>query len=294
MTENHSITPEIINENLSNPMPTTTQLRNSHSTSTVIERDEFSSPEYLDPNARLPQIQALRGTSPQTCGYFISIDKMVKSGWLSYDEEKLTTYTYESSGNTEQGILIPHPRMLVCPKTPLLAYDRTASLENQQRVILGTYQRDYKEDDNIGNIQYYEVILLDAENRPLHQVPLSYAAKGANGATFSIAWQEFIDRLTNCHALANQIPARAKDNRFKSLCVFSFQTKREKVGNKQKSFACRVVSYDQPNSDNWKDYFLGYDQQLKPIVWDSLQPMQPLMIPGQATSEVPLLPEGNQ
>ncbi len=259
-----------------------------------IERDEFSSEEYLDKDARLPQIQALRGTTPQTCGYFLNVDKMIQAGWLSFNEKELTDYFYESSGNVEAGILIPNPRMLVCPKTPILAYDRSASQENQQLVILGQYQRDYREDDNISNIQYYEVILLDAENRPLHQVPLSYAAKGANGASFSITWQKFINQMTNCHALANQIPARPKDSRFKSLCAFSFQTERELVGSKQKSFACRVISHDEPNSSNWKSYFLGYNKELRQVIWEGLQPTQPLMIPGTAASEVPLLPEANQ
>ncbi len=101
--------------------------------------------------------------------------------------------------------------------------------------------------------------------------------------------------MTNCHALANQIPARPKDSRFKSLCAFSFQTKRELVGTKQKSFACRVISHDEPNSSNWKSYFLGYNKELRQVIWEGLQPTQPLMIPGSAaTSEVPLLPEANQ
>ncbi len=282
-----AMTAEIVQETPDTMMTNT-------SMNSEIERDEFASEEYLDPNARLPQIQALRGTNPNNCGYFLSVDKMVQAGWLSFKEEELIDYIYESSGNTEQGILIPNPRMLVCPKTPILAYDRSASQKNKQLVLLGQYQRDYREDDNIANIQYYEVMLLDENNQRLHQVPLSYAAKGANGASFSIAWQKFINQMTNCHALANQIPARPKDSRFKSLCVFSFQTQRQLVGDQQKSFACRVISHDQPNSDNWKDYFLGFDKKLRPIVWDSLQPTQPLMIPGTATSEVPLLPEGNQ
>ncbi len=259
----------------------------------LIERDEFASADFIDPNAKLPRIQPLRGTTPQTCGYFISIEEMAKAGWFDYDESQLIDYIYESSGNVEQGILIPNPRMLVCPKSPLLAFDREKTKEEEQIVILGNYQRSYKEDENIGNIQYYEVILLDDNNQPLHQVPFSYAAKGANGASFSILWKQFVSDLTNCHAITNRIAARPKDNRFNSLCVFSFQTKRDLVGNgKQKSFACRVVGYDKPTMQNWKDYFVGFNRTLKEVTWQTLQPTAPLMIPA-AIGQPNLLSESN-
>lgn len=258
----------------------------------AIERDEFASPEYLDPNARLPKIQALRGTTPKLCGYFVPAAQMAKAGWIDFDESKLITYTFESSGEEEQGILIPHPRMLVCPRTPCLAYDKEASKTANQPVILGVYTSEHKNDDNIGNTQYFEVIVLDDKNQPLHQVPLSYRASGANQATFSSEWQQFIDEITACHAITNGIAARGKDARFKSLCVFAFKTAREQVGKKQKSFACRVVSHKKPTLENWRNYFVGFDGAMKHLVWENLQPTLPLMIPG--ASELPTLSGNTQ
>lgn len=258
------------------------------------EKDEFADPQYLDPQARLPKIQALRGATPEYCGYFVSQEQMAKAGWLNYEEKELITYTFESSGEEEQGLLFPNPRMLVCPRTPILAYDRKATKETEQLVIIGSWLKDYRTDENISNCQLFEVILLDKNNQPLHQVPLAYCAKGANQATFSMEWQKLVDEITSCHAISNRIAARGKDLRFKSLCVFSFQTKRELVGDKQKSFACRVVSHDVPTLDNWKDYFVGFNQEIKQLTWDSLQPNQPLIVPGQETQKlVPLLPETN-
>ncbi|HAG82062.1 MAG TPA: hypothetical protein DCL61_13055 [Cyanobacteria bacterium UBA12227] len=248
------------------------------------ERDEFASPEYLDPNARLPKIQALRGTTPKLCGYFVPAHQMAKAGWIDFDSSKLITYTFESSGEEEQGILISNPRMLVCPRTPCLAYDKEASKTANQPVIIGVYTSEHKDDDNIGNTQYFEVILLDDKNQPLHQVPLSYRASGANQATFSSEWQQFIDEMTACHAITNGIAARGKDARFKSLCVFVFKTAREQVGKKQKSFACRVVSHDKPTLENWRNYFVGFDRSMKHLVWENLQPTLPLMIPGVSSS----------
>jgi hypothetical protein len=254
-------------------------------------RDEFADPQYIDPQARLPKIQALRGMTPKLCGYFVSVEQMAKAGWLNYEQKELITYTFESSGQQEQGLLFPNPRMLVCPRTPILAYDRKATQETEQLVIIGGWSKEYRADENISNCQLFEVMLLDQNNQHLHQVPLAYCAKGANQATFSIEWQKFIDEMTYCHAIANGMAARGKDLRFKTLCVFSFQTKRELVGDKQKSPACRVVSHDVPNIDNWKDYFVGFHEEIKQLTWDSLQPTQPLLSPSKPTPQlVPLLP----
>jgi hypothetical protein len=61
------------------------------------------------------------------------------------------------------------------------------------------------------------------------------------------------------------------------------------VGKKQKSFACRVVSHEVPTLDNWKDFFVGYNQTLKKQVWNGLQPTMPLFVPG-CNTESPALP----
>jgi len=246
-----------------------------------IIKDEFADSSFVDSNARLPKIQPLRGTNPQTCGYFVSTSELANSGWGDFEPiaDKLIEYTFEGSGKTEKGLLIPNPRMLVCVRSPLMGYDRQASQETQQLVILGQWTRDFKEMENVSNIQFYEVILLGKDNKPLHQIPFQYIAKGANGATFSQHWQLLVQEVNTCHAIANEIPARPKTAHFNSLCVFSFQTKREQVGQKQKSFTCRVVGHDTPKPDNWKNYFVGYDTEVKNLVWDSLQPSLPLIAP---------------
>lgn len=275
------------------PTTPTTPINQTQEPNIAVERDEFCDPSYLDPSGKLPRIQAVRGTSPSLCGYFVSIEQLAKAGWLDYStiEDKIVTYTFEMSQKEESGLLLPSPRMLVCAKSPLLAFDRDASKKEEQTVLLGTYQKEYKGLERVGNLQYYEIVLLDENNRPLHQVPFAYAAKGANGASFSIHWQEFIEQITTCHAIANGIAARPKDARFKALCVFVPVTKRELVGDKQKSWACRIVEHEVPTLENWLNYFLGRNQTLKAAVWEQLQPQQPLALPAAV---VPLLPETTQ
>ncbi|MEG3920728.1 DUF5895 domain-containing protein [Microcoleus sp. T3_A4] len=44
-----------------------------------LERDEFASPDFVDPEARLPRIQAVRGESNlEHCGYFVTVDQRHK------------------------------------------------------------------------------------------------------------------------------------------------------------------------------------------------------------------------
>ena len=245
-----------------------------------IIKDEFADASFVDSNARLPKIQPLRGSNDKTCGYFVSAIELANSGWTDFEliAEELIDYSFES-GSVEKGLLIPNPRMLVCVRSPLMGYDRKATKENQQIAIMGLWVRDYKEAENIGNIQFYEVILLSKDNKPLHQIPFQYIAKGANGASFSMNWQQLVTEVTTCHAIANGLPARPKNARFNSLCVFSFRTKREQVGQKQRSFTCRVVGHDTPKPEDWKEFFVGFDTETKNLVWDSLQPSLPLIAP---------------
>ena len=82
-------------------------------------RDRFASPEYCNPNAKLPFIQSLRGENPSECSFFVSLDQMAKASWLNVPET-LDSYTF-SSGTVERGLLLHQPRMLVVPKSGLLA-----------------------------------------------------------------------------------------------------------------------------------------------------------------------------
>jgi Family of unknown function (DUF5895) len=58
-------------------------------------RDRFASPEYSNPDAKLPFIQSLRGENPTECGFFVSLDQMAKASWIDVPET-LDTYTFSS------------------------------------------------------------------------------------------------------------------------------------------------------------------------------------------------------
>lgn len=241
-----------------------------------IVRDEFASEEYVDPNVKLPRIQALRGEDPAQCGYFVPLSQAAKAGWLNWEEDQLIDYVF-NSGETDRGLLFTSMRMLVCPRTPCLALDVSESEKQEQNVFIGNYKRSlYKDDQNIKNFQAFDIILLDGNNKPIHQIPLSLKLKGAAQGSFASEWVKFIDDMTTCHTIVNNMKPHQKKQSFKSLCVFAFTVKREMVGDKIKSPACKVVGYEKPTLENWKDYFVGFDGDTKDFTFTNL-PDRPLI-----------------
>ena len=247
----------------------------------VIKKDRFATDDqYLNSDARKPRIQALRGENgKEDCGYFITEQDLTACGWQSYQLSETHTYQF-NSGKTEKGLLFKAPRMLVVPRTPLLVFDRNLSNEQKRTVIIGQYDAYYHGDRTIyGLMCNYDVLLLDNRNQFLHTIPLSYTAKGANQASFSINWSKFIQECTAVHADINDIPNRPKNRVFSSMCVYSFKTDREIVGTKLKSASCKVTGYQTPTANNFHDLFLGADDEMADDIIRIMDPSRPLEIP---------------
>lgn len=253
-----------------------------------IIKDRFASSEYNDLSARLATLQALRGEKGDVdCGYFLTEAELRKAGWYNVKIEDLTTYEF-NSGSKERGILIKSPRMLVVQRSPLFAIDRQASLVEKRMVVVGVYSRQlHKDREKYGLGQYYEVMLLDENNQPLHESPLGYLAKGANQASFSTHWQQLVNEVTRCHAIANQIPTRPKNASFTSLCVLKLKVKRELAGNNLKSYACKVDSHESPTQDNWESFFLGRDSATADFFLNLLAPSPVLTMLAVASMALP-------
>lgn len=269
---------------------TSTTIKAVTSTATIVpepivspkemHRDRFANPEYINPDARLPRIQALRGENGASeCGYFITETEMLKAGWGDIEEDKLIVYEYNSGGK-ERGLLIQSPRMLVVPRSPLFAFDRQVSRQEERVVVAGKYTKQlYSDREKYGTAQCYEVLLLDEQNKPLHEIALAYVAKGANQASFSFHWQQLVNEVTKCHAIANSIAARPKDVRFNSLCVFEFKVKRELAGNNAKSPACKVEQHTAPTQANWEQFFVGRQDDIADRFLSLLAPTTELVLP---------------
>jgi Family of unknown function (DUF5895) len=89
--------------------------------------------------------------------------------------------TFADFNGKERGLLIQSPRMLVVPRSPLFAFDRQVSRQEERLVVAGQYSKQsYSDREKYGTAQCYEVLLLDENNQPLHEIALAYVAKGAN------------------------------------------------------------------------------------------------------------------
>ena len=243
-------------------------------TEVMLERDIFTSEEFIDRNASLPTVIVLN--DQHNYGYFIPVSTMARCGWINFDEKQLVSHTFRS-GAEEQGILVRNPRMLVCPKTDLYQYDVKASEEQQTKVIVGLYNAELKDNLNIKTERLYLVFFLDENNQPLHTTPLKYAARGVNGATFELERRVFKAEIEACHAITNQVPAKPRNDLFHALSVFCFTTKAELAGDRQKAWVCRVVGHEKPTTENWKSYFVGFSS-LKEYAWSALEPGQKIDI----------------
>jgi Family of unknown function (DUF5895) len=188
--------------------------------------------------------------------------------------------TFADFNGKERGLLIQSPRMLVVPRSPLFAFDRQVSRQEERLVVAGQYSKQsYSDREKYGTAQCYEVLLLDDNNQPLHEIALAYVAKGANQASFSFHWQQLVNEVTKCHAIAHSIPARPKDARFNSLCVFEFKVKRELAGNNAKSPACKVETHTVPTQTNWEQFFVGRQDDIADRFLSLLVPTTELVLP---------------
>lgn len=245
--------------------------------SSAIATDEFCQDSFIDKNISLPTVIVLN--HGVRCGYYIPLQTMAKIDWVNFDDSQLVEHTFRSQ-STEMGVLIKNPRMLCIAKTELYQFDKDESEKQKSKVVIGLYNPELKGDRNIKTERLYLVYFLDENNNFLHTLPLKYAARGVNGATFELHRQAFRSELEACHAIANKVPARPKNDRFHALGVFSFQTKAELVGEKNNSsWVCRVVAHDKPIIDNWESHFLGYTEH-KDYIWSSLEPESAITVPG--------------
>ena len=187
-----------------------------------------------------PYAQALRGENPAQCGYFVPLSQAEKAGWKNLEGTEMTEYAY-NSGQTEVGILLQKPRMILTPICQLGAFDRQASQTEETLVVLGEWDRaKHSKDPNAGNFQIFLVMFMDANKQPLHDIPLRLFAKGSHQATLSIEWQKFCTSVARCQAEANKTLFRPKNEVFNALCIFQPIIIRKSVGDKVKSPACYI------------------------------------------------------
>jgi hypothetical protein len=176
------------------------------------------------------------------CGYFIPLPQAQKAGWSNLEATETIIYTY-NNGEKAEGILLTQPRMVLCAVSKLGMFDRLASQNEDRLVVVGEWNREQNKDPNIGNFQIYLVMFLDANNFPLHQIPLKIIAKGSHQATLSKHWEQNCIKIAMLHARSQKVGFFPRGERYNTLCVFEPIIKRESC---RFSIPSRVRYYRHP------------------------------------------------
>jgi hypothetical protein len=224
------------------------------------EYDPYLDDSYSDPDATYPRIQTLRGEGAQKPCWFIPQSQLDQAGWLDPNPE-LSTYHF-AGGDSEDGLILYQPRLLVAAKTTLLAFDREASTKANRMILCGDYNRLSEEvKENYGMVQFLRLYLLDENNAPLAEMPFEFRAKGATRATFVKQWEQNCDEITRHHCKSVGKPFAKRNAAYRSLCVFIPQLTKEKVETtKANVMATKVTGHVRSTADNWVTYFLGRNE----------------------------------
>lgn len=251
--------------------------------------NKYLSRQYAATDFSFPYVQGLRGEDPKQYGYFVPLSQANKAGWRDLAPQQLTEYTY-NSGQSEVGILLQQPRMVLTPVSSLGVFDRKASQEDETLVVIGEWNRQYRGDENVGNFQIFLVMFFDEHKQPLHDIPLKLVAKGAQQATLSEQWQQFCVAVARCQAQAHKVFFSPRNEVFNALCLFQPHLIRKNVGEKAKSPALYVNGYVEPTVDNWQDFFLGTDEDLADMVVGLMNPRSRLLLADPTPGAISLTP----
>lgn len=226
------------------------------------EHDPFMGDEFNDPNPVYPRIQTLRGEGAQKACWFIPAPQLDRSGWLD-PKPKLETYHFQG-GDSEEGLIIYEPRMLVATKSTPQVFDRAETVKQKRLVLLGDGTENIgllDDKANYGTTQYFRIYLLDEDNCPLAEMPFEYRSKGATRATFVQQWGACCDEITLLHCRSAGKPFAKKNDVYRSLCVFRPLVAKQKVETETANvMAAKVIGYHKPTEVDWMSYFLGRQQ----------------------------------
>ncbi len=218
------------------------------------------------------------------------IAQTLSETWFDREAQPHRTQVY-NSGQTEVGILLQQPRMILTPICQLGAFDRQASQTEETLVVLGEWDRaKHSNDPNAGNFQIFLVMFMDANKQPLHDIPLRLFAKGSHQATLSIEWQKFCTSVARCQAEANKTLFRPKNEVFNALCIFQPIIIRKSVGDKVKSPACYIDGYVHPTVLNWQSFYMGTDERLADAIIDILNPRSRSLLSPPTAGTIMLAP----
>lgn len=242
--------------------------RNGQSTQTVLTlqreqdltqetvADEFDAPEFEGEHETIPYLQMLNHQNPEQSGFFITQENAEAVGFADPAGEWLSHTTTFASGTTTAGYRSLLARFLILRKSPLLMFDR-----EEENFISVFNSQCYNRDTMLLKTRYL-VYLVNKQKQLLHQTPLLLTTKATFCGSFGESYTKFRREMSQAYTQATGVQ-KARGERFLSLSIFAVQVQPELKGKKLKSWVCPIATYGQPTAQNWKNFFVGYNIELK-------------------------------
>ncbi len=217
--------------------------------------NEFDSKEFEAGRESLPYLQMLNHQDSSQAGFFITSDNMEAVGFTPTDEWTLHSTTFQN-GQTVEGFRSLVARFLILRKSKLLIFDRESG------EFLSEYKKSlYDRAAMVLKVRYL-VYLVNQQKQLLHETPLLFTTKGSVCGSFGDAVKDFHNDMSKAYGAATGAK-KPRGERFMALSVLAVRVQPELKGDKKKSWVCSVASYGSPTSENWRSYFVGYDEAVK-------------------------------
>ncbi len=230
---------------------------NPHAAETLVAsaHDEFDTADYEEGRESLPYLQLLNYQDPNQAGFFITAENMEASFFVPNEDWSLHTATFQR-GETAEGYRSLLARLLILGKSKLLMFNRDS----------GEFISDFQKSTYDRTIhllkQRYLVYLITKEKQLMHDSPLMLTTKGSFCGSFGDTVRAFHSDMSKAYGAATGAK-KPRGDRFMALSVLAVRVQPALKGKEKKSWVCSVAGYGQPTAENWKSYFVGYDEAIK-------------------------------
>jgi hypothetical protein len=230
--------------------PAETQNLNSE-----VDRDEFDSAAFEKQRESLPYLQMLNHQDSNLSGFFITLEN-AKVARFTPTEEWTEHLAVFQNGQTAGGYRSLTARFLILRKSKLLMFDRESS------EFIGEYKKSLYDRTRMILKTRYLTFLVDKDKRLLHDAPLLFTVKGSFCGSFGETLKQFYSEMSKAYGAATNVK-KPRGNRFMALSVLAVRVGSVLKGEKKKSWVCSVESHGVPTIENWRQFFIGYQLELK-------------------------------
>ena len=219
------------------------------------DRDEFDAAAFEDQQESLPYLQMLNHQDLNLSGFFITLEN-AEAARFTPTEEWTDHLAVFQNGQTAEGYRSLTARFLILHKSKLLMFDRESS------EFIGEYKKSQYDRTTMILKTRYLTFLVDKDKRLLHESPLLFTTKGSFCGSFGETLKQFHGEMSKAYGAATNAK-KPRGDRFMALSVLAVRVTPVLKGDKKKSWVCSVESHGVPTVENWQQFFVGYQPDLK-------------------------------